>query len=130
AAGAACRGGCAGGDGPLRPHGNGDAAAAGTAAITLIAVHFRPPFSDFDPRGATSSARLIPSGVSSNAHARIKATGNPRMTAVTNTFITHGGASKVGNRIEAAWINSHATIAYATATLSTLRRFSSVRTVD
>ena len=83
----------------------------------MMAVHFRPAFGAFDSRGVTSSARLIPSGVRSNAHARISATGNPRMTAVTNTFITHVGASKVGNRIEAAWINSHATIAYATATL-------------
>jgi len=42
---------------------------------------------------------------------QIRATGKPRITAVTNTFITHGGASKVGKRMEAAWISSHATMA-------------------
>src|SRR5438552_19052410 len=95
----------------------------------MIAVHLLPGLRVFDSSGATSSERRIPSGVSSNAHARISATGKPRITAVTNTFITQGGASKVGNRMEAAWINSHATIAYATATLYTLRRFSSVKKV-
>ena len=33
----------------------------------MIAVHLRPAPGVFDSRGATSSARLIPSGVSSNA---------------------------------------------------------------
>ena len=83
----------------------------------MMAVHLRPDFGVFDSCGVTSSARLIPSGVSSNAHARISATGKPRITALTNTFITHEGASNVGKRIEAAWTSSHATIAYATATL-------------
>ena len=50
----------------------------------------------------TSSERLIPSGVSSNAHAKTSATGNPNITTLTKTFITQVGASKVGNRIEAA----------------------------
>jgi putative oxidoreductase len=45
------------------------------------------------------------------------ATGKPRIIAVTNTFITQAGASKLGKRMEGAWINSQATIAYATATL-------------
>jgi hypothetical protein len=31
------------------------------------------------------------------------------MTAMTNTFVTHGGAANVRNRVEAAWINSHGT---------------------
>jgi hypothetical protein len=34
-------------------------------------------------------------GVSSNAHARIRTTGNSRITAVTKTFVIHAGASKV-----------------------------------
>src|SRR5439155_26970804 len=95
----------------------------------MIAVHLRPAFGILDFCVVTSSARLIPSGVSSNAHARISATGNPRITAVTNTFITHGGASNVGKRMEPAWINNHATIAYATTTLQTLRHLSSVKKV-
>jgi len=44
-----------------------------------------------------------------------------------NAFITQVGASNVGNKIEAAWKSSHATTAYATATLYTLRRFNSVK---
>ena len=44
-----------------------------------------------------------------------------------NAFITQLGASNVGNKIEAAWNNSQATTAYATATLETLRRFNSAR---
>jgi len=32
-------------------------------------------------------------------------------------FITHGGASKAGKKIDDAWIKSHETTTYATATL-------------
>src|SRR5438132_13974284 len=95
AADAICFGSSAGGDDRVRANWNVSNPAASTAAATTIAVHFRPAFSVFDSRGATSSARLIPSGVSSNAHARFKATGNPRMTAETTTFFTHDGHSKV-----------------------------------
>src|SRR5205823_14801903 len=93
----------------------------------MIAVHFLPPLGAIACVCGTSSERLSPSGVRSNAQARISATGKPRITAVTNTFITHEGASNVGNRMEVAWIRSQATIAYATATLYTLRRFNSVK---
>ena len=53
----------------------------------------------------------MPSGVSSKAQAKIIASGNPSATAAMNTFITHGGASNVGNKIDASWISSHATTA-------------------
>ena len=39
------------------------------------------------------------------------AIGKPAATTAMNTFITHGGASYVGKRIDAAWISSHATTA-------------------
>jgi len=68
----------------------------------MNAVTFRPVRRVIDSVGPTSSVRLIPSGVSSKAQARISATGKPRKTIVTNTFITHAGASKVGNKIDAA----------------------------
>jgi hypothetical protein len=54
---------------------------------------------------------LISSGVSSNAHARISAIGKPSAITATKTFIVHGGASKVGNKIDAACSNSQATTA-------------------
>ena len=65
----------------------------------------------------TSPVRFTPCGVSSKAQAMTSAIGNPAAIAMTNIFITHPGASKVGNKIDAAWISSHATTAYATATL-------------
>src|SRR6266850_1019971 len=82
----------------------------------MIAVHFLPALGAIACVCGTSSERLSPSGVRSNAQARISATGKPRITAVTNTFITHEGASNVGNRMEVAWIRSQATTAYATPT--------------
>jgi hypothetical protein len=39
------------------------------------------------------------------------ATGKPSTITATKTFITHGGASNVGNKIEAACNNSQATTA-------------------
>jgi hypothetical protein len=54
---------------------------------------------------------LIPSGVSSNAQARITAIGKPSTTAITTTFITQLGASNVGSKIDAAWMSNHATTA-------------------
>src|SRR4030095_5376595 len=85
----------------------------------------RPVLRVTDLLRSTSSARLIPSGVSSNAQARISAIGKPSAITATKTFIVHGGASKVGNKIDAACSNSHATIAQAIATLYTSRRFGS-----
>src|SRR6266705_291379 len=67
----------------------------------------RPVLRLTDLLRSTSSARLIPSGVSSNAQARITATGNPSAITATKTFIVHGGASKVGNKIDAACSNNH-----------------------
>jgi hypothetical protein len=42
----------------------------------------------------TSSTRLIPSGVSSKAHARINATGNPIMSRITTSRTAQFGISK------------------------------------
>jgi hypothetical protein len=56
-----------------------------------------------------SSVRLIPSGVSSNAHAMMSAIGKPSAITATNTFVVHDGASKVGNKIDAACSSSQAT---------------------
>src|SRR6266404_1627041 len=71
--------------------------AARTATTTMIAISLRPVLRVIDSLGATSSARLIPSGVISKAQARIRATGKPRTRTTTKTFITQAGASKVGN---------------------------------
>jgi hypothetical protein len=40
---------------------------------------------------------------------KISVARNPRTRRKTTTFITHGGASKVGSRIDAAWITNQAT---------------------
>ena len=63
---------------------------------------FRPVERAMDSPLGTSSVRLIPSGVSSNAHAITNAIGNPAATSAIKTFITHAGASKAGKRIEAS----------------------------
>ena len=81
---------------------NASKPAAITASATVIPTSFRPVLRLIGSLGRTSSARLIPSGVSSKAQARMSATGKPRMMTETNTFITQPGASKVGNKIEAA----------------------------
>jgi hypothetical protein len=52
-----------------------------------------------DLLGSISDSRLIPSGVISKAHERIRAAGNPRTIAATNTFMGYGGASKVGTKL-------------------------------
>ena len=51
----------------------------------------------------------------------------PSTSNATNASITHAGASSIGRKIEAASISSQATTAYASATLSTWRRFSSAK---
>jgi hypothetical protein len=54
------------------------------------------------PKRQSASVGLIPLGVISNAHGKISATGKPKMRTMINTFITHGGASKAGKKIDDA----------------------------
>src|SRR5207245_4646524 len=91
--------------------------AATTASAIVIATIFRPVRRLIDLLGSISDSSLIPSGVISNAHEKISATGKPKMMTIINILITHAGASKAGKKIDAAWINSQAITAYATATL-------------
>ena len=49
----------------------------------------------------------------------------PSASNTINACISHAGASSIGKKIAAASISSQATTAYARATLSTWRRFSS-----
>ena len=88
-----------------------------TASTTVIATILRPVRRVIDLSGCTSDSRTIPSGVISNAHEKISAAGKPSAIRATKTFITHGGASNVGNKIDAACTTSQLTTAYATATL-------------
>jgi hypothetical protein len=67
--------------------------------------------------GEISAVRFIPCGVMSKIHERIAERTKPSARSTTTTFIIHGGASKVGRKIDAAWISSQETTAYATATL-------------
>src|SRR4029077_6624944 len=71
--------------------------AATTASATVTPTSLRPALRGMESLGKTSSARLIPSGVISNAHERMSAAGKPETITTTKTFITQGGASKVGN---------------------------------
>ena len=92
-------------------------AAAITASTAVRLTILRPVRVVLDLPGSISDSRLIPSGVISKAQEKTSATGKQRTITITKTFMTQAGASKVGNKIEAAWISSHATTAYATATL-------------
>ena len=56
-------------------------------------------------------SRLIPSGVISNAHDRISATGKPRISSSTTSRTAQFGISKKGKTCVATWISSHATTA-------------------
>src|SRR4051812_5817362 len=87
---------------------NTSKAAATAARATVIPTIFRPVRGAIDLLSSTSDSRLIPSGVISNAQDKTSAAGNPRIRTTTNTFIVHAGASKVGKRIDAAWISSQA----------------------
>jgi hypothetical protein len=66
--------------------------AAITASAIVIPTSFRPVLRVIDSLGKTSSARLIPSGVSSNAHASTSAIGKPSATKTTSVCTTHSGA--------------------------------------
>src|SRR4029453_16549716 len=74
-----------------------------------------------------NSVRFSPSGVSSNAHAMISATGKPSAVTKITSRMAQFEISRNGNTCVATWINSQPTTAYATATLYTLRRFSSAK---
>jgi hypothetical protein len=59
-----------------------------------MATIFRPVRRAIDLLGSISDSSLIPSGVISNAHENISATGKPKMMTMIKIFITHGGVSK------------------------------------
>src|SRR5438067_53150 len=75
---------------------------ASNATLTITAANFRLLQYGMTSPGEISAVRFIPSGVISNAHEMNTAKRKPSARSTTKTFITHGGASKVGNRIEAA----------------------------
>ena len=56
--------------------------------------------------GATSSARLIPSGVSSKAHERTSAIGNPTSVKTTTALVMTSGRWSAGTIVAATCITS------------------------
>src|SRR5207245_4035176 len=80
-------------------------------ATMTIQIHARPR--DCADRTSISgdSVRLIPSGVSSNAQARLNATGNPIPSSNTTRRTAQLGISKNGKTCVATCINSQATTA-------------------
>src|SRR5262249_29330536 len=74
---------------------------------------------------SAASVRLIPSGVTSNAHAMISAIGKPMMINKTTNRIAQFGTSKTGRTCAMPCESAHPPTMYATATLYTLRRFNS-----
>ena len=76
---------------------------------------------------ASLFSRAIPDGVSSNAHASISDIGKPAMTSATTSVTVHFGSVRAGNRTSAAWMTPQPTTTYTVATLTTLRRRSSLR---
>ena len=86
---------------------------------------FLPVCGVIDWLRSTSLSRFKPSGVISNAQAKISAGSRP-MTSTTMTMRTAvAPRPNAGNTVWATWINSHATARYAAPTRSTLRRRSS-----
>jgi len=61
--------------------------------------------------GERLEVRLMPSGVSSKAHAKIKAIGNPVMRKMIIIFMTQSGAAKASVAMENIWVISHAVMA-------------------
>ena len=68
----------------------------------VTATIFRPVRRLMDLLGSISDSSLIPSGVISKAQEKINATGKPKMMTIINIFITQGGVSKAGKKIDAA----------------------------
>jgi hypothetical protein len=58
--------------------------------------------------GRSLRSAFIPDGVISKVQATIIATTKPTAMITTKDFITDGGTSNVGKRIDAAWMSSHA----------------------
>src|SRR5450432_2226264 len=75
---------------------------ATTASTTVTPTIFRPVLFVTDLFVGTSDSNLIPSGVISKAQDKASTIGNPRTKKIINTFITQGGASKAGRKIDAA----------------------------
>ncbi len=74
-------------------------------------ANFRALQDGRDISGETSFVRFRPSGVASKAQEIIAEMTKPKARRTTKAFITQTGASKVGSKIDAAWIRSHATTA-------------------
>src|SRR5215831_15458039 len=75
--------------------------------------------------GERSSVRFKPSGVISYAQEINSATAKPSPSNTTNAVMIQSGASSIGKKNDALWISSHATTAYVSATLNTLRLLNS-----
>src|SRR4029077_6864981 len=70
--------------------------AASNAATIVRPTILRPVGRATDWPGSTSDSRLIPSGVSSKAQDKIKATGKPKMSSKTTSRTAQFGISKNG----------------------------------
>ena len=68
---------------------------------------FRPVFVVTDDERSTSRSNFSPSGVSSNAQAKINATGRPLASKSRNDFATQSGASITGMTTSTTCSNSH-----------------------
>ena len=80
-----------------------------TASLIVRPISLFPVWEAIDCSGATSDSRLIPSGVISKAQEKPRAIGKPMASKATRIFMAEAGASKVGRRIDAAWMRSHET---------------------
>ncbi|GBF30424.1 hypothetical protein MnTg04_00365 [bacterium MnTg04] len=70
----------------------------------------RPVWGVIDRLRSTSASRFSPSGVSSNAHARIKAKGKPINSSISTIEPAHSGIFSSGNATSIIWIASQPTI--------------------
>ena len=78
-----------------------------------------------DLAGSTSSSRLMPSGVNSNAHANTIAGTKPNASTITSARKAQPGTPNVGNKVLATCTSNHAPTRYSPAMRMTLRRLSS-----
>src|SRR5437762_14350147 len=106
-----------------RPTKNNATDIAAPISVTYIQVRFfktrlsERTCPERESNGTTSSVCLIPSGVSSNAHAMTSAIGKPMIIASTISLRAQFGITKIGKNCVVTWNNSQQTTAYATAIL-------------
>ena len=84
-------------------------ATAITSTPMIMKLILRPVAAVIDCSAGTSAVRTTPSGVSSKAHAKISASGSPRMRNAASSVDVQSGRRSAGNMTSPTCISSQPT---------------------